>query len=209
MGAHGQDLPHLPRRGGAAATPPPRSPRSVGARRDVVDLVRSDHAEMLGMVRGLEQTRSAGDRHLLRQRAEHRILVLIRSKQEVLYPWFRSTSEQVGDRRLHAECREFHSLVEHAFADLASAPPESERFTGILRVLGLLVRRGVACERRLLARARRLMPRSVLVPMADDLQQRRTELMVREARGISEVPVPGRDEDGDTSTWHRIVRGLT
>ena len=115
--------------------------RSATRSKDVIALLKEDHAKVLEMLEKLLEKKSARaqkSRQQLFSEIEIEIEMHARVEEEIVYPAFLELVNK-GDRHLYFEAQEEHALVRRVLDEMDATSPKDEEFAARAKVLKDLV----------------------------------------------------------------------
>jgi hemerythrin-like domain-containing protein len=110
--------------------------RSATKSKDVIALLKEDHAKVREMLTKLVQGRSRTQdaRHQLFTEIEMALELHARVEEELVYPAFLEIVEK-SERHLYFEAQEEHALVRRVIDEMDAGTPDDEEFTARAKVL--------------------------------------------------------------------------
>ncbi|HET9232708.1 MAG TPA: hemerythrin domain-containing protein, partial [Candidatus Eisenbacteria bacterium] len=115
--------------------------KSAARSKDVIALLKEDHAKVLEMLEKLSENKSARaqkSRQQLFTEIEIEIEMHARVEEEIVYPAFLELVEK-SDRHLYFEAQEEHALVRRVLDEMDATSPDDEEFAARAKVLKDLV----------------------------------------------------------------------
>lgn len=150
------------------------------ASKDVIDLLKSDHDKVRELLSQLVNTtnRAAKKRTELLEKIRKELQVHTALEEEIFYPAFKQT-DGADHRKIFFEAKEEHRAVEDLILpDLTETDVESDAFHGRAKVLKELIEHHASEEEEdMFKRARKTFSKEELQAMAEQVEQRKTELM--------------------------------
>ena len=152
--------------------------RSGTRSKDVIALLKEDHAKVREMLDKLYEGKSRGQksRQQLFTEIEIEIEMHARVEEEIVYPAFLELVEK-GERHLYFEAQEEHALVRRVLDEMDAGSPEDEEFTARAKVLKDLVEHHAKEEEReMFPILRSQMEAQRLRELGDEVTARKQEL---------------------------------
>jgi len=134
--------------------------------------LQADHLRVRRLLDQLEKTQDSvtNRREKLLATIEHELKVHTRIEEEIFYPAFFESARKIDDRELYFEALEEHHVVDLVLPEIKEVDPHSDQFAAKAKVLKDLVEHHAEEEEtEMFPRARKLMPRSDLVRLGEDL----------------------------------------
>jgi hemerythrin-like domain-containing protein len=147
---------------------------------NAVVLLEDDHERLKDLLRELSQTTERAVRGRIELLADIASAIKAHStiEEEIFYPAFKAAAEKKEDEKLFYEAQEEHHIVDVVLQELEGASPASAEFAAKAKVLQHLVLQHIAEEEgEMFPRARRILRKPELARLAEEMQQRRTELL--------------------------------
>lgn len=152
--------------------------RAAGQGGDAIALLKADHVKVKRLLAELEDAQRPHHRLDLVASIKQELLVHAKLEEELFYPAFRAACEQKDDVKLYFEAREEHAVAEAELAQVEEGDPSTDEYAAKCKVLKDLIEHHIEEEEdEMFPKARRLMGRDQLVGLAQDMQQRKAELM--------------------------------
>jgi hemerythrin superfamily protein len=159
------------------------SKQDNGTRQDAIALLKADHELVRDLLAQLESTSSRGSakRRELLERIGLEVLVHAKVEEEIFYPAFIAASKTQEDHKMFFEAREEHALVHGFLPELLQTDHSTELFGARAKIIkDLIEHHAEEEERELFPRAKELMDREELVRLAEELRERKSQLMDQE-----------------------------
>ena len=149
------------------------------SRQDAIAMLREDHVKVRRLLEKIENTseRAARTRKDLLAELGSEIRAHAKLEEEVFYPAFKEAVDKDKEELYH-EAVEEHHVVEMLLPELEELEVTSEEWTAKATVLKELIEHHIEDEEtEMFKEARKAMDHAELVELADQMAQRRTELM--------------------------------
>jgi len=147
--------------------------------KDAIAVLKADHQRVRRLLDQLEKTQdgAANRREKLLATIELELKVHTRIEEEIFYPAFFESARKMGDRELYFEALEEHHVVDLVLPEIKDVDPHSDQFAAKAKVLKDLVEHHAEEEEaEMFPRVRKLMPRSDLVRLGEDLTRARASV---------------------------------
>jgi hemerythrin-like domain-containing protein len=147
---------------------------------NAISVLEEDHKKVKKLLKQLEETteRAAKTRTDLLEEIAMELKTHTAIEEEIFYPAFRDAAEKKDDKKLYFEAVEEHHVVDLVLPELQQADVTSEEWSAKARVLKELVEHHIEEEEgEMFPKARKIMDREALTQLAEQMQQRRTELL--------------------------------
>jgi len=147
---------------------------------DAVSVLEEDHKKVKKLLKQLEETteRAAKTRGELLEEIAMELKAHTTIEEEIFYPAFKAAVEKKEDRKLYFEAVEEHHVVDLVLPEIQKTDVSSEEFAAKAKVLKELVEHHIEEEEgQMFPKARKALERSALTQLAEEMQQRRTELL--------------------------------
>lgn len=152
----------------------------MAARIDAIDLLVEDHKKCRKLLEEFEATtdRAVKTRQQLLKDIETELEVHAQLEEELFYPAYKVAAESSEDRKLFFEAHEEHHVVDFVIAELKETDPATEPFGAKAKLLRELVERHAdEEEKEMFPRARQLLTADALADLAEQIEERRAELL--------------------------------
>ena len=147
---------------------------------DAITLLKNDHAEVRELLGELAETttRAVKKRKELVEDIAAKLKAHTTIEEEIFYPAFRKAGEKGDDDKMYFEALEEHRAAgDLVLPDLLKTEPSSEQFSGRAKVLKELTEHHVEEEEsEMFPRAKKLLAKSALDELGEQLAQRKAEL---------------------------------
>nr|WP_298139008.1 hemerythrin domain-containing protein [uncultured Pseudomonas sp.] len=146
---------------------------------NAIDLLKADHQIVKEILTQLQEssTRAVKGRTQLLYKLEAEVSVHTKLEEELLYPAFKEAGGK-EEAQMFYEAKEEHRTVDSlVLPDLKGTDPSTPEFTGRVKVIKELLEHHIdEEERELFPRARKLLSKSRLDEMGEQMAERKTEL---------------------------------
>ena len=146
---------------------------------NAIDLLKADHQIVKEILTQLQEssTRAVKGRTQLLHKLEAEVSVHTKLEEELLYPAFKEAGGK-EEAQMFYEAKEEHRTVDSlVLPDLKGTDPSTPEFTGRVKVIKELLEHHIdEEERELFPRARKLLSKSRLDEMGEQMAERKTEL---------------------------------
>ena len=152
----------------------------MATRTDAITILTEDHKKVRKLLDELAATteRAVKTRQQLLKDIETDIRVHAQLEEEIFYPAYKVAAEKSEDRKLFFEAHEEHHMVDVVLAEIKDTDPSTEPFAAKAKVLKDLVEHHADEEEEdMFPRARQLMDEGTLVDLAEEMEERRAELL--------------------------------
>jgi hemerythrin-like domain-containing protein len=141
---------------------------------DALTFLKQDHQRVRQLLKRLE---SNGTENLLDE-IENELKVHTQIEEEIFYPAFRDSLKSRNDEHIYYEAIEEHHVVDLVLPEFKNSDEGSEEFDAKAKVLKDIVEHHIKEEEsQMFPKARKLMGNAMLREVADELRQRKQELM--------------------------------
>lgn len=146
---------------------------------NAIDLLKADHQTVKEILSQLQDStdRAVKGRTQLLQKLEMEVTVHTKLEEELLYPAFKTAGKK-DDAEMYYEAKEEHRAVDSlVLPDLKVTDPSAPEFAGRVKVLKELLEHHIEEEEsELFPRAEKLLSKSQLAEMGEQMTARKAEL---------------------------------
>lgn len=140
---------------------------------DVIELLKTDHAEVLALLEKLAETRNSAPR--TREKLRDQIAAMLKAhtqaEEDVFYPALREAGREDEDEQMLIEAVEEHALADEVLAKLAADDVPDNTFAAHAKLLKDLVEHHAQEEEKeMFPRARTLLPKDQRTQLSEQVQ---------------------------------------
>src|SRR5262249_55491804 len=122
---------------------------------------------------------------------EHELKIHTKIEEDVFYPAFFESAKKMDDRELYFESLEEHHVVDLVLPEIKEADPRSDQFAAKAKVLKDLVEHHAEEEEtEMFPRARKLMPRTALLRLGEDLTRAKAAVRANDGTAADARALP-------------------
>jgi hemerythrin-like domain-containing protein len=150
--------------------------------KDAIMLLKEDHDKVRELLAELEEAEGKSRQTTLKT-IEQELKIHTKIEEEIFYPAFRDAAEKEDDKELYYEALEEHHVVDMVLPEIMKTKPDAEEFAAKAKVLKDLVEHHAEEEEtEMFPRAKKLMDRSKLVQLGQQLAHAKESLMGSRAK---------------------------
>jgi nitrite reductase/ring-hydroxylating ferredoxin subunit/hemerythrin-like domain-containing protein len=200
-------------RTGAGRTTRPRNSAARGqGTHDAIAMLKQDHRKVKGLLKKLDEAEEGSRRKSLFQDVEQELLVHARLEEELFYPAFKdAVGDDAEDKKMCFEAHEEHEVAERMAAEIRGHPnPGSDEYAAKCKVLKDLIEHHIKEEEEeMFPVAREEIGREQLLAVAEDMRQRKAEMLQGDVANLRRIAAPqdGIEPDQEPQDAPAAVRG--
>jgi hemerythrin-like domain-containing protein len=147
--------------------------------KNAIEMLKSDHQKVRALLSKLSETTAAAakTRPKLLEEIENEFLLHSKLEEEIFYPAFKEAGGKEHDKMFYEASEEHRAVQKLVLPDLKKTSPDSEKFSGRLKVLKELIEHHADEEEsELFPEAERTMSKDELEELGQQMDQRKKEL---------------------------------
>jgi len=149
---------------------------------DAIQLLKSDHQIVKGLLKELAETTSRATKRRLTLVAEIRLNLHAHTaiEEEIFYPAYRKAGGKEQEKMYFEALEEHRAAEDLVLPDLLKTEPDSEKFSGRAKVLKELIEHHIEEEEKeLFKQAKQLLDKATLQSLGEHMAQRKEQVLAQ------------------------------